>query len=300
MIVIPPKERHDRSARPGRRSRGSDEPPTGHPAGDGDVRAGGRHVADERVDLGGHRGPRHHGERRPVGHRARGIGVGRVHPHQQQGRRPDRPQAGLRHRPVRLRRGCAGHDPRPERHRRHHLLGDHRRARRLAAPAGHAVAHPRQLHRRGPEAGLRPGRRGRRHRRRRRPAPRRIRHHLPVLAGRLRTRGGDHRGRARPDRPGPRRRLHRIPEDRPRRRGPLGPRHGRARARDPRVAGRRRDGRPPDGRRCRRPRVARLVARPPQARRPRDAHRSRPVPPSQLHRRHLGGDAAERRAWAAP
>ena len=110
----------------------------------------------------------------------------------------------------------------------HHLLGDHRRARRLAAAAGDAVAHPRQLHRRRPEEGLRPGRRGRRHRRRRRPAPRRIRHHLPVVAGRLRARGRHHRGRALPDRPGPRRPLHRIPQDRPRRRGPLGPRHGRA------------------------------------------------------------------------
>ena len=36
--------------------------------------------------------------------------------------------------------------------RDHHLLGDHRRARRVAAAAGHAVAHPRQLRGRGAEA----------------------------------------------------------------------------------------------------------------------------------------------------
>ncbi len=49
---------------------------------------------------------------------------------------------------------------------------------------------------------------------------------------------------------------------------PVGPRHGRRRARHPRVAGGRRDRRPPHGRRRRRPRIVRLVARPPQARRP--------------------------------
>ena len=44
------------------------------------------------------RGPRHDGERRPGGGRDRGAGVRRLHPDQQQARRPLRPQAGLRRR----------------------------------------------------------------------------------------------------------------------------------------------------------------------------------------------------------
>ena len=190
---------------------------------------------------------------------------------------------------LRLRRRRTRHDPRPERHRDHHLLGDHRRARRVPAAAGHAVAHPRQLHRTRPEAGLRPRRRRRGHRSRDRATPRRVRHHVPVVAGRLRPRGGDHRRRAVPDRPGPRRRLHRIPQGRRRRGAAVGGRHGRPGPRDPRLAGRRRDGRPPHDRRRRRPRVARLVARAPQARRLCDPDRSRPVPAPQLHRRDLRG-----------
>ena len=78
--------------------------PAAAPAGDGDVRARRRHVADERVDLGGRRGPRHDGQRRAVGDRARGARLRRVHPDRQQGRRPHRPQARLRARPARLRR----------------------------------------------------------------------------------------------------------------------------------------------------------------------------------------------------
>ena len=78
--------------------------------GDGDVRARRGHVADERVDLGGHPRPRHDCERRAVGDRARGAGLGCVHPHQQQGRRPHRPQARLRARPPRVRRRRARDD----------------------------------------------------------------------------------------------------------------------------------------------------------------------------------------------
>ena len=51
-----------------------------------------------------------------------------------------------------------GDDARAEPDRDHRLLGDHRRARRIAAAAGDAVADPRQLRRRGPEAGVRAGR----------------------------------------------------------------------------------------------------------------------------------------------
>ena len=101
--------------------------------------------------------------------------------------------------PARLRRRGAGHDPDPEPDGDHHLLGGHRRARGVAAAAGDAVADPRQLRRRRAEAGLRPGRRRGRHRRRGRPAARRLRHDLPVVAGRLRARGRHHRRRAEPD-----------------------------------------------------------------------------------------------------
>ena len=96
--------------------------------------------------------PRHDGQRRAVGDRARGARLGRVHPDRQQGRRPHRPQARLRARPARLRRRRAGDGARPEPHRDHRLLGDHRRPRRVAAAARHAVAHPRQLRGRGAEA----------------------------------------------------------------------------------------------------------------------------------------------------
>ena len=53
-----------------------------------DVRPRGRHVPDERVDLGGGDRPRHDGERRSVGDRPRGAGLGGLHPDQQQDRRP--------------------------------------------------------------------------------------------------------------------------------------------------------------------------------------------------------------------
>ena len=96
--------------------------------------------------------PGHDRQRRPVGDRARGAGLGGVHPDRQQGRRPDRPQAGLRPRAARLRDRRAGHDARPEPDRDHHLLGDHRRARRVAAAARDAVADPRQLRGRGADA----------------------------------------------------------------------------------------------------------------------------------------------------
>ena len=163
------------------------------PPGDGDVRAGGRHVADERVDLGRRARPRHHGERGAGGDRARGARVGRVHPHRRQDRRPDRAQARLHPRPARLRRGRDRDGVRTGPRRDHPVLGGHRRHRRLAAAARHAVAHPRQLRGSRPEARLRARRCLGRHRRRRRAAPRRIHHHVPLLAGRLRARGRDHR-----------------------------------------------------------------------------------------------------------
>ena len=79
--------------------------------------------------------------------------------------------------------GALAMDARPEPDRGHHLLGDHRRARRVAAAAGDAVAHPRQLRGRGAEEGLRPGRRRGRDRRRGRAAARRLHHHLSCRGG---------------------------------------------------------------------------------------------------------------------
>ena len=67
------------------------------------------------------------------------------------------------------------------------------RVGRVAAPARHAVADPRQLRRRGPEAGVRVDRRSSRHRRGGRAVAGWFRDHLPVLAGRFRARGRHHR-----------------------------------------------------------------------------------------------------------
>ncbi len=63
----------------------------------------------------------------------------------EQGGRSDRAQARVRARPARLRDRRPGHGARPGRHGDHRVLGDHRRARRVAAAAGDAIAHPRQL-----------------------------------------------------------------------------------------------------------------------------------------------------------
>ena len=136
--------------------------------------------------------------------------------------------------------GAAGDGAGPEPDRSHHLLGAGRRAGRLAAAAVHAVAHPRQLRRSGPDEGLRPGRRRGRDRRRGRATARRLHHDLPVLAGRLHPRGRHHRGRPLRHQTRPRRALHRAPRGR---RGGLGPvrrGHGRCRAQHPGVAGGRR------------------------------------------------------------
>ena len=214
--------------------------PAGDPAGGGDVRPRRRHVADERLDLRRGRGSRHHGQRRPVGDRARGAGLRRVHPDQQQGRRPHRPQAGLRPGPGRLRDRRPGHDPGPGSDGDHRVLGDRRRAGRVAAAARHAVPDPRQLRGRSPEEGVCPGRGRRRDRRRRRATARRFRHDVPVVAGRVPPRSGHHRGRARQHRPGARCRLHGSPPHRPGRCGAVRRGHGRRRPGHPGLAGGRR------------------------------------------------------------
>ena len=269
---------HDRRHRSGPRDRRRVRPPPRAAARGGDVRPGRRHVADERLDLGRRHRPRDDGERRPVGDRPRGPRLRGVHPDQQQGRRPDRTQEGLCPGPARLRRRRARDGARPGPAGGDHLLGHLRRPGGIAPAAVDAVAHPRQLRGRQPEARLRARRRLGGHRGGHRPAPRRVHHDLPVVAGGLPARAGRHRPRPGRDRPDPRRALHRRARHRPRRRRPVGLRHGRARARDPRLAGRRR------GRRCAaRDRrgvagAAGLVAGAPQARRQAGPDRPGPVP----------------------
>ena len=89
--------------------------------------------------------------------------------------------------------GRAGDGARPGPPGDHHLLGHLRRPRRVAAAAGDAVAHPRQLRGRRAEARLRAGRRLGGHRRGHRAAPRRVHHHVPLVARRLPARAGRHR-----------------------------------------------------------------------------------------------------------
>ena len=193
-----------------------------------------------------------------------------------------------------LRRRRAGHDPRPGPRAIVVFWAIIGGVRCVPAPAGHAVADPRQLHGCGPEAGVRAGRRIGRHRRRHRPSHRGVRHDLPVLAGRLRARGGGHRRRPQPDRPGPRRPLRRVPQDRCGGCRALGPRDGRRRARDPRVAGRRGAGRPAHGGRSSGAGLARLVAGATQASGAGDPPRPGPLPAPDLHRRRHRPDAPER------
>ena len=69
--------------------------------GHGHVRPGGRHVTDERVDLRGHQGPAHDGERGPVGDRTGGARLGGLHPDQLQAGRPHGTATRLRDRPAR-------------------------------------------------------------------------------------------------------------------------------------------------------------------------------------------------------
>ena len=106
--------------------------------------------------------------------------------------------------------GAAGDDGRPEPDRDHHLLGDHRRTGRIVAAACDAVAHPRELRRRGPQEGLRAGRRVGGDRGRGGTAPRWVRHDVPLVARRVRARGRRDRGGALGHQDGARRRVHRV------------------------------------------------------------------------------------------
>ena len=266
------------------------------PAGGGDVRARRRHVADERVDLGGGQGSRHDGQLCPERDRARGPGLRCVHPDQQQGRRPLRTQAGVRAGSAGVCDRRAGDDPRPEPDGDHRLLGDHRRPRRLAPAAGDAVPDPWQLRGSGTEEDLCAHRSGGRDRRRGRAAARRLRHHLPVLARRLPARGRRHRGRAVADRAPQGRPVHGSAAGRRGRRGPVRAGDGRRGAGHPGVAGGRRLRRAADRDRRARALGARPLARAAPSRGQGDAARSGPVPAPALQDRDLRADAAEHHA----
>ena len=225
-----------------------------------------------------------------------GVGVRRVHPDRQQGRRSHRPQAGVRARPARLRGRRAGDGAGPEPDGDHHLLGDRGRARRLAAAARDAVPDPRQFRGRGSEEGVRARRRGGGDRRGGRTAARRIPDHVSVVARRVSARGSRDRDRAVADQAGPRRAVHGVAADRPGGRGAFGAGDGWRRARDPRVAGGRRI------RRCaargRRGRARRpgVLARAAQARGQAGADRPGPVQVAALQARDHRPDAPADRA----
>ena len=254
-------------------------------AGGGDVRARRRHLPDERVDLRGGRGSRHEGERSPGRDRARGPGLRRLHPHQQQARRPVRAQEGVRAGPAGVCARGAGDDPRPEPGGDHRLLGDHRRSGRLAAAARHAVARPWQLRGGGTEEDLCAHRSGSRHRRRGRTAARGLRHHLPVLARRVPAGGRRHRGGALADRARQGHPLHGRAAGRRRRRGPVRGGDGRRGAGHPGVAGGRRLRRAADRDRRARALGALPLARAAPSRREGDGARSEPVPAPALQDR---------------
>ncbi len=179
-----------------RAGKGTGHQPARHLVGDGDVRPRRRHVDHECLDLGRGRRPRHRRERHPVGHRSRGAGLCRVHPHRQQDRRPVRTQTSVCPGSAGLCDRRAGDGAGPERDVGLHLLGDHRWSRRVAPAARDAVAHPWQLRGSGPEGHVRPRRRGRGRRSRRRTADRRLHHHIPVLSRGVPARGHHHRDRA--------------------------------------------------------------------------------------------------------
>ena len=186
------------------------------------------------------------GELGPVRDRARGARLGGVHPDQQQGRGPDRPQAGVRAGPAGLRHRRAGDDAGPGHHGDRDLLGDHRRPGRLPVAAGHAVADPRQLRGGRPEEDVCARRRVGCDRRGDRAAARGVPDDLPVLAGRVPARGDRDRDHPVADQARQGRAVHGRPALRRSRSDPFGPRHGRGCARHPGLAGGRRLCRPAD------------------------------------------------------
>ena len=180
-------------------------------------------------------------ERGPVRDRPRGAGVGGVHPHRQQGRRPDRAQAGLRPRPARLCDRRAGHGARTEPDRRSSSSGRSSAASApsLLLPAMQSLIHGNFEGAAQKKAYALVG------------ASAAIAAAVgPLLGGFITTylswrvgfplEARDHRRRPIRHQAGSRRALHRRPAHRRGRRRALGARHGRHRAQHPGVAGGRR------------------------------------------------------------
>lgn len=150
-----------------------------------------RHLGDERRhrDRRGGCGHRRHGY--PDGDHPLHAGDGDADDHRREGRRPDRPQAGVRHRQRDLRHGLVRHGDLAVAAGPAGGLVVSRRRRCGADPPGDRRTRGGQLRAAGPAARLWPRNGGRSDRRRHRPAHRRAVHDLPELAARVRRRGAD-------------------------------------------------------------------------------------------------------------
>ena len=195
-------------------------------AGGGPVLDDARHVGDERRDRDGGRGRGHGRHRDPDGDHLVHAGDGDADDHGRQGRRPDRPQAGVRDR-LRDLRGGLVHD-----RDRAVVAGAAGRVvsaggRRCGAdPAGDRRAGGGQLSPGGPAARLWPGDGGRGDRGRRRAADRGAVHDLSQLALGVRRRGADRARHPRADAADRGRAPRAATPDRPRRRRAVGGRAG--------------------------------------------------------------------------
>ena len=179
-----------------------------------------RQLGDERLDRHRRQGRRHHRHRDPDRDHPLHAGDGLVHDHRRQDRPDHRPQARLRDRLRDLRLRLDDHGAGAEPAGAADRLVVPGGARRRADPARDRRPRRRQLRPRRAAAGLRPGHRGGGGRGRGRADHRRLLHHLPLLALRLRRRGPD---RARDPRPRPPHRGRRAGEQ-----GAAGPGRDRA------------------------------------------------------------------------
>ena len=212
----------DRGAQGGRRGRrpDPDDPLRGAVPDDA------RQLGDERLDRHRRPGRGHDRDRDPDGDHPLHAGDGLVHDHRRQDRPDHRPQTRLRDRlrdlRLRLDDHGAGAEPAGAADR---LVGPGG-ARRCPDPARDRRPRRRQLRPRRKAPCLRPRHRRRGDRGRGRPDRRRLLHHLPLLALRLRRRGPD---RARDPRPHPPHRRRRAGAE-----GAAGPGRHRALRRRPR------------------------------------------------------------------
>ena len=155
----------------------------------GPVPDGSGPVGDERLDLAAGRGLRHHCDHDPGGDHPLRAGDGGADDHRWEARRPLGPAASVLDRPGDLRVRLGADRGLVERADAGPGLVGPRGDRRCDGAAGAGRSHRRHLHRQGAGDRLRRPRRRRRRRDRGRPDPRRLVHHQPLLAGRLRRRG---------------------------------------------------------------------------------------------------------------